>query len=289
MIGRILLGLLAVNSLGAQGMGPRHFDVVSVKACKAEGGRSGGGEGASPGRLHENCVTVMNLIRQAFVEYAGGRQNMLSVVPIEGAPAWIDSASYEIDATAEGAPGFAMMRGPMLQAVLEDRFKLKIRRESKEVPVYELTVAKGGPKLAASKEGSCVPVDYSLPTPYPQFCGLPKRGDPGLHLIGATMADLCKILSVIPGLDREIVDKTGIAGMFDIQLPGPGDLGSGGSGRREIGPGSDDPAAPVAAMDPSSSFETIKTAVQKFGLTLERAKGPGEFLVIDRVERPSEN
>jgi uncharacterized protein (TIGR03435 family) len=274
--GSILLGLFAVNCMGAQAMGPRHFDVASVKPCKSEGGRSGSRDAASPGRLRENCVTVMNLIRQAYVEYAGGRQNFLSSVPIEGGPAWIDSDFYEIDATAEGAPGFAVMRGPMLQSLLEERFQLKIHRASREVPVYALTVAKSGPKLQPSNPGSCVPLDYSLPTPYPQFCGMPKRGDPGLHLIGATMADLCKILSAIPGLDRQIVDKTGIDGMF-----------AGSAGRREIMPGSSDPAA--AAADPSSALEAIEAALQKLGLNLERAKGSAEFLVIDHVERPSEN
>jgi uncharacterized protein (TIGR03435 family) len=270
---------LAVTGIVAQAQPGPKFAVVSVKPCKAEGGRSGGRESASPGRLRENCVTVSKLIRQAYVEYASGRQAILAPVPTEGGPGWIDSASYEIDATAEGAPGFAMMRGPMLQALLEDRFQLKIHHESRDVPVYALTVAKSGPRLQTTKPGSCVPLDDSLPTPYPQFCGLPKRGDPGLHLIGATMADLCKILSAPEISDRQVIDKTGITGMFDIQLPGPG----------EIMRGSSDPAAPATAADPSSSFAALQTAVEKLGLKLERAKGPGEFLVIDRVERPSEN
>jgi len=206
----------------------------------------------------------------------------MSSVPISGGPAWINSDQFEIEAKAENAQGQGMMRGPMLQALLEDRFKLKIRRETREVPVYALTVAKGGLKLQASRAGSCVPLDFSLPAPHPQFCGMPKLGEPGFHLIGATMADLCKLLSAPEILERAVIDKTGIAGMFDIQLPGPRELREGlGVALLEV---------PTPATDSSSDFfEGTRAAVQKLGLNLERAKGPGEFLVIDHVEKPSEN
>jgi uncharacterized protein (TIGR03435 family) len=243
--------------------------------------------------LIEHCVTVSDLIRQAYVDYADGRQNGPSWVPIEGGPAWIhsdrmsDSNRYTIEAKAEGTPDQATMKGPMLQALLADRFKLKIRRESREIPIYELTLAKGGPKLVRSKEGSCVPLDYSLPTPYPQFCGMPKRGGTGLQLIGATMADLSKVLSAPEISDRPTVDKTGITGMFDIQLPAPGELTGRGAGDAGVSRPND---PTPAAADPSfSPFEALRTAVEKLGLTLVRAKGSGERLVIDRVERPSEN
>jgi uncharacterized protein (TIGR03435 family) len=254
------------------------FDVASIKPCQTAdgGGRGRNGGAVSPGRLALNCSTVQNFIRRAYVDYANGRQNFLAQVPIEGGPAWINSERYTIEATAEGTPGQAMLNGPMLQGLLEERFKLKIRRERREVPVYALTVAKGGPRLQPADPGSCVPLDYSLPTPYPEFCGAPKRGDPGLHLIGATMADLCKVLSTPEISDRPTIDKTGLAGMYDIQLPGPGELRGPGAGG--------------TASDPSSdSFDAIRAAVEKLGLKLERAKGPGEFLVIDHVERPSEN
>jgi Protein of unknown function (DUF3738) len=261
----ILVGVMSVHAVQAQtaqsaAPGTPKFEVPSVKPCKARGGRGGGG--ASQGRLRENCVTVMDLIRQAYVEYANGRQNPLSSVPIEGGPGWINSDPYEIDATAEGAPGFSMMRGPMLQALLEDRFNLKIRRESREVLVYTLTVSKGGPKLQPRIPEAAFLWTIVFPHPILSFAECPNA---------------------------EILDCTWIAGMFDIQLPGPGALNPGAPSRREVMPASSDPAAPVAASDPSSSFEAIKTAVQKLGLKLEPAKGPGEFLVIDRVEKPSGN
>ena len=75
-------------------------------------------------------------------------------------PSWIDSAYYAIDAKPEGAHAAAMMLGPMMQALLEGRFKLTVHRETKEMPAYALVVAKG-PKLAATKKGSCTPVDLT--------------------------------------------------------------------------------------------------------------------------------
>lgn len=152
-----------------------------------------------------------------------------------------------------------MLRGPGMQALLEERFKLKIRHESRAVLVYALTVAEGGPKLEPSKDG-CRPLELDGP----QWClGLPKRGDPGFLMRGATMAELCKFLSLPDMLDQPTIDKTGISGRFDITLPGrPGEV---------------------------QSVEPLRTATQKLGLDLQPAIGSGEFLVIDSVERPSEN
>jgi uncharacterized protein (TIGR03435 family) len=213
-----------------------------------------------------------------FIEEAYAPRTLLSSVSIDGGPAWINSDGYTIEAKADGAQGQAQMTGPMLQALLEARFKLRIHRESREVAVYALTVAKRGPKLEPSKPGSCVPYAEGIPAPPPQFCGTPRRGDPGFHLIGATMADLCGVLSAPEISDRKTIDKTGITGMFDIQLPGPGELNR--AAHDSDVPG--DPASP-------NFFEVLREAVQKLGLNLERATGPGEFLVIDHVERPSEN
>jgi uncharacterized protein (TIGR03435 family) len=117
---------------------------------------------------------------------------------------------------------------------------------------------------------------------------MPKRGEPPFHLIGATMADLCKVLSVPEMMDRAVIDRTGIAGMFDIRIPGPGDMHRGvpDGGMHRFS----DPASPVTPADPSSSsFDVVQAAIQKLGLKIEPAKGSGKFFVIDHVERPSEN
>jgi uncharacterized protein (TIGR03435 family) len=149
--------------------GPK-FEVASIKPCSGEPAGRGGvksagrGGGSSPGRLVLHCQTVRSLVQQAYDFYANGRR--LPVLPpnfraepISGGPSWVDSERYEINAKAEGSPRTETMNGPMLQALLEDRFKLRAHRETREVPVYLLTVAKGGIKLQKVDEGSCVPLD----------------------------------------------------------------------------------------------------------------------------------
>jgi uncharacterized protein (TIGR03435 family) len=205
---------------------------------------------------------------------------------IKGSPTWINSERYTIDAKADGPQSRETMLGPMMQKLLEDRFKLKIHCETKEVPVYELTVAKGGPKLQVSRETGCVPFDADKEVSIPQgkhLCGVLIRSvNPSVPtaLYGATMSDLCRGLSRLVG--REVIDKTGIGGVFDIRLElSTADLFP--LARRVPSDGD----APASATDPSGS--SIFTAVQKLGLKLESGRGSGHFLVIDSIERLSEN
>ena len=119
--------------------------------------------------FHSGCTTVQRLVQQAYGLFADGQMNPGSSLTVVGGPAWITSDFYEIDAKAEGPQGHAMMNGPMLQALLEDRFKLKIHRETRDVPVYALTVAAGGLKLEPF-QGSCTPRDFDKP-PSEADCG----------------------------------------------------------------------------------------------------------------------
>ena len=136
-------------------------------------------------------------------------------------PRWASSDRYTIDAKAEGPAAPEMMRGPMMQALLEDRFKLKIHRDSKEVPVYELTVAKGGPKLQVAQEGTCItgppPSSRAPGQDPPRICGRGGIADKGgTAYPGNTIAQLCSNLSGF--FDRDVIDKTGIKGVFDIHI-----------------------------------------------------------------------
>jgi len=128
---------------------------------------------ASPGRLTVHCLSLKILIQQAYITYQNGRFNPLArFVPIEGAKDWLESDLYTIEAKAEGTPTEETMQGPMLQSLLEDRFQLKTHRETREVPVYDLIVAKGGPKLQPF-DGSCTSIsDFTKPShvPDPQDC-----------------------------------------------------------------------------------------------------------------------
>ncbi len=82
---------------------------------------------------------------------------------VSGVRPWMDSGRYDLQATTEGGESVSQMEGPMLQALLEDRFNLKVHREMEERPVYELTIEKGGLKMQLSKPGSCTP--YSMDSP----------------------------------------------------------------------------------------------------------------------------
>ena len=170
------------------------FEVAAVKPCKdalPPGARSGG-ESISAGRLSANCLTVKSLITTAYVLFADGRHqpsSSLKLLPVEGGPAWINSERYSVEAKAEDAASPELMQGPMLQALLEERFMLKIRHETREVPVYALTVAKGGLKVQRSEEGGCTPRDPTKsPAPRLQPGEKPYCGQAGLVRKGSAFS-----------------------------------------------------------------------------------------------------
>ncbi len=168
----------------------------------------------------------------------------------------------------------------MLQALLEDRFKLALHRETKQLPVYELTLANGTAKLEPSKNDNCIA--YSAESPPPPaplpgtiFCGFPRMTSSGLNqtLNGSaiSIAALAGSLSRWQ-LHKPIVDKTGLTGTFDVHLDWTADPPSG------IGD-TDAPAGP-------SIFTALR---EQLGLKLQSGRGPVEVLVIDHVEKPSSN
>jgi uncharacterized protein (TIGR03435 family) len=191
---------------------------------------------------------------------------------------------YTIDAKAEERVNIEMMEGPMMQRLLENRFMLKLHREAKDTHVFKLTVVKGGPKLQPARKGGCVVYDRNNPRPEPAPgepapvpCGFVRKSTSGgFDVSGATITELCRQLSAY--VDRDIIDKTGITGTFDVHLElAPADLGY-----------------PDAVPDPSSPFSpgdggAIAFALKKLGLQMRSAKESAQFLVVDHVERPSEN
>jgi uncharacterized protein (TIGR03435 family) len=290
------------------------WEVVSVRRCEnTDGGsRQGGGGGGGgvvgprdqfdPERMVLACRSIAGLIASAYVEYANGRRNSLAnsisnwVNKFEGLPRW-RSESWTIEAKAEKTVDSGVMRGPMLQAILEDRFKLKIRQEDREIPLLALTVVKGGPKLKPHEEGSCIPGVPNLSTERAKFpagtvfCRRqlidPKGPKPTSGLVetvldGATIEELigATMMGTIAGTGKPIIDKTGIAGKFDFKIehalpPANIRIQAQQTGRPE----SDFPASP-----------TIREAIEnQLGLTLVETKGPWPHFVIEHVERPSPN
>jgi uncharacterized protein (TIGR03435 family) len=194
----------------------------------------------------------------------------LSPQAIYGGPKWVVSDHYDILAETPGNvrpnPDEQMS---MLRSLLADRFRLTFHREQKELPVYVLSVAKGGPKL---KESTVSP-DASPEGPpmlafvlSPRLVRLPARY--------TTMADFASILQRSP-LDRPVLDQTGLSGVYDFDLEfAPNESLWGGILPRP------------ADSDKPGLFAALR---EQLGLRIEATRGPVETLVIDRVDRPSEN
>jgi uncharacterized protein (TIGR03435 family) len=272
------------------------FDVASIRPCqqRARGGRGGDGSArpaSSPGRLNLDCLPVRLLVFEAYVRDPKSRFAFL--LPIEG-PAWIDSERYQISAVAENKASIEIMQGPMLRALLEDRFQAKTHRETREGPAYILSLARGGSKLKPFKEGTCIAPEAaaSPATPFPPDQQRPKGWTGGqLHcgallsriygpnrlmdIYGINMEQFAKMLG--PWLGRPVVDKSGLKGLFEFHLEYASD---------ETLP---DTLAPALETNEPRG-PSIFTAVQEqLGLRLDSGRGPGEFLVIDRIERPTPN
>jgi uncharacterized protein (TIGR03435 family) len=268
------------------------FEVVSIRPCRPDTPRARTNHAPPSGPteiLRIECQTVERLIEDAYSAYATGKLRFRgSPVAIEGAPAWIRSERYTIQAKADAARSRGVMHGPMLQRILEDRFGLKLRREPKKVPIYVLTVAKGGPKnLHPAKPGACLAWDLDHLPAIRQvggdLCGMIGRrinaGNAEVEILGTTMANFAEQLQIL--VDRDVIDKTGISGVFDIHVEVPvEDLTADASAGRP-----DDGAPRTPADESALAF----AAVRKLGLKLESAEGPGEVFLIDHVERPSEN
>jgi uncharacterized protein (TIGR03435 family) len=172
----------------------------------------------------------------------------------EGGPGWLSDDRYDVSAKAAGAASRNQVM-LMLQALLADRFKLTFHFEEKEMPIYSLVIAKNGPKIKEAKDDGN---------------GLEIGGDPQ-HALSArniSMAQFAGTLSRLQELDRPVVDRTGLKGVFNISL---------------------DFVAEDAAS-PDSAGPSIFTALaEQLGLKLEATKGPVQIFVIDHVEKPSEN
>jgi len=203
-------------------------------------------------------------------------------VPISGAPSWAESELYDVNAKAEGAPTREIMQGPMMQALLEDRFKLKLHRETKSVPVYSLVQSGRSLKIRVFVEGSCVPVDQSTfppPPATPNSCHARGRREGDMQIVDAqamTVAEFAKVF--LNGvMDRPVIDNTGIAGKYDFHLEYAIDQST---------PRFNAPDGPAGDRTGPSIFTAVQ---EQLGLKLESTRGPGEALVIDHVERPSEN
>jgi len=196
-----------------------------------------------------------------------------------------------INAKAEGPQKQEMMRGPMMKALLEDRFKLKIRNLTREGVVYALTVAKSGAKLQEFK-GTCAPFPAVSPlAPGQEICDSHGERKANLMTMDIRGLELDGFSTLLFGMtDRPVIDRTGIPGRYNFHLEFTPDETTPGMLERfrRLGDVDANSNPTVTASDPIGP--SIFTALQQqLGLKLESAKGPREFLSIDHVEKPSQN
>lgn len=268
--------LIVAPSIHAQApakASPPEFEVASVRVSKP--GEAGALQ-LTPGRFRASNLTLLQMILFTY--------NIRSFQVSGDRAGWIESSRYDIDAKAESASGEEQTL-LMLRTLLEDRFRLRVHRETKEGPVYVLTIGKNGIRM---QPASCVP-----PVPEqkdPGECGEMHGHADGLNQIlegkgvriansshsepGLEIRDQSLVRELSIALGRTVIDRTGLTGTFDMRLTWARDQGA---VRTQI--------TAADAIAPS-----IFTAVQEqLGLKLESAQGPVEYLMIDHAERPSEN
>jgi uncharacterized protein (TIGR03435 family) len=261
---------------------PLTFEVASVKPHQADDTRRALPQFLAGGRFQTQGVPLRMLIATA---YGVGFQS----VRLTGGPDWIASSegTYDIEAAApKGAITDGMPKRDrdqkmqqMLQSLLADRFKLKVRRDGKEMPVYALVVGKGGPKLDKAKveEKDCATLENA--TTGGKAChSLAGGRGRGLHGEAVSLSD---VLSYVENwTDRPLLDKTGLSGLFNIQTRG-------------WAPSQPGPPPPPGAKGEDgqdlADQPTLFEVFERLGLKLEPQRGVADIFVIEHVERPTGN
>jgi uncharacterized protein (TIGR03435 family) len=232
------------------------FEVASIRPA-VYGSHPRSIQYSAGGRFTASNVPLGALIQEAYA---------IRGFQLSGGPDWVNSDQFDIVAKADGDASKAQVR-VMLQTLLADRFQLELRRESKEVNVYTLTVGKMGPKLKEVK------LDEDNAARGMRFGGIGRIAG-----VMASMPQFVVMLSDIrlngsAILDRPVLDRTGLAGVYDFKLEWSGEEQS---------------ADRTTSTNPAGP--SIFTAVQEqLGLKLESTKAAVEFFVIEQAGKPTEN
>jgi len=245
------VAVYGVTSALGQSAKPLEFEVASVKTNQS-GQREGGINAIGGGRFRATNIPFKILLATAYD---------VAFDQISGGPDWLDSERYDIEAKPDRLATTQQIH-LMLQKLLADRFGLVLRRETREMPILALLGDRGSSKLRVHDGPE---VDFGI-----------RPGDKGqIVFTGVTMPRFTQFLSI--RLSKTVVDKTGLAGVYDFELAWAPD-----EPQRDEGP------EHLPQPDPSGA--SIFTAVrEQLGLKLVSEKGPVEFLNITHVERPSEN
>lgn len=264
------------------------FEVASVRPNV-----SGAGTGrmtAEGDRFTASCVPLITIIRWA---YRPPNRVPIFYDPslVVGLPGWATSDCFDIQAKAEAAVPVEQLQD-MMQGLLEDRFQLKVHREARDASIYQLVVAGGAHKMKLSEDQT----PPGRPKPVTDPAAPPQRGVTDINIMssgalmqvtlsgtGIAMDQLANRFQGLIG--RTVVDKTGLKGLFDINVqalfdpPDPSPALAPNVGPQAAAPG---PPSWVEAL-------VFKAIQDQLGLKLETAKGTSQVLVIERLQKPSEN
>jgi uncharacterized protein (TIGR03435 family) len=254
---RVLLLLVAGVVYGQEKPARLTFDVFSIKPAKP-GGR-GDLRGIKPKSAGQGYDAVGATVRLMI-----SLMYRMPMDKVTGGPGWLDTDLWDVEAKADKQYNLDDLH-TMFQNLLADEFKLQFHKETKEGPVYVLSVDKGGSKMKVNDS----PQDFEIPI----------KGGPGGIQNGkrVPMEYLCYFLGQVLRNDpRPVLDKTGLTGYYDFTLTFLPDLP----------PGFDKANIPAELLDRPSIFDALR---QQLGLKLEGQKGPVTYYVIDRVEKPAGN
>jgi uncharacterized protein (TIGR03435 family) len=237
------------------------FDVATIKPSQPnQPGKGFGFNGTHTRTFHTN---VNDLIAVAYGLHAK---------QIIGAPDWLGTDLYDIDGVADvpGRPSIKQM-GEMMQGLLTDRFALKFHHEQRELSVYAIQVATGGPKM---KETTAGPND-------PQGFGLAGFGD--LYVRNMTMKEFATWMQS-GVMDKPVVDQTGLTARYDFHLKWTPDDSQFAQFR-----GTNGPIQPPAGDNPDAPPSLYTALQEQIGLKFTATKAMDDVIVIDHVEKPSPN
>lgn len=228
---------------------PPAFEVASVKPTGRPPNSSSTGWTASHGTFTAHDAWVRAMVAVAYGVHAA---------QVHGGPAWIDTEQYDVMAKAESADaGLDQMR-PMLRTLLVDRFKLAAHHETKEGPIYTLSMGNSGSKMQEARDTEKT------------YVSAVARG----HLVCTRINMLGLVIMLSNTLGTPVIDKTGLTGFYDFSLEWTDPLARPANG----------------SAQPADAPPDLFAAVQdQLGLKLEAAKGPVEVVVIDHIEKASEN
>jgi uncharacterized protein (TIGR03435 family) len=299
----VAMGLLLLPVAWSQGepAAPARpqFEVASLKPNnRCENAPRAGNLSPSPGRLEMPCVTLQSLLQSAFGTSGDG-----ATINTQRGRTGVDAVRiYSLSAKAGSPARTELMAGPMLQLLFEERFQLKAHRETREMPVYAMTVGNSGLKVQRLAEDACSPIDLTHPPPPPapgapppnpcgiMMLGFTPKGAMKIEVRGANMTQFAQRLS--GRVDRTVVDRTAIAGKFNFRLeftPDPSVRGQASPGGRG-GDAGTAAASPVDSTAPADSGPNLFAALQEqIGWKLSPDKGPVGFLIIDQVLKPTAN